>query len=60
MARLYRKAFELTRRTPNAADRPSAEQLALLADLLEARPPDTTLDGDWEAAERVAREILAL
>jgi serine/threonine protein kinase len=60
MARLYRKAFELVRRTPNGADRPSAEQLALLADLLEARPPDTTLDGDWEAAERVAREILAL
>jgi serine/threonine protein kinase len=60
MARLYRKAFELARRSPNAANRPSAEQIALLADLLEARPPDTTLDEDWEAAERVAREILAL
>jgi hypothetical protein len=60
MARLYRKAFELVRRAPNAADPPSAQQLTLLADLLEARPPDTTLDEDWESAERVAREILTL
>jgi len=60
MSRLFVKAFELVQRRPKGADGDAAEQLTLLADLLEREGPRAPSGDEAESGERIAREILAL